>query len=259
MPGMLSDMPARAETVEAIERATLAAVPPDAVEELGGWLLALDAGTVGRAHSAVPLAHRAPPPGLWREMEARYAAHGLPAVFRLPQKPCFDALRSALAAEGYHANQPTLVKTGDTRTLARLADAAGVTVSDRVGAAAAAVFLGEGFDATDGAHRVRLLRRAVSAVHASVSVDGAVVAVGTACFGHGWVGLHGMRTVPAFRGRGHASQILAALGAAALSRGAEKAFLQVDAASAARPLYRRAGFAAAWTYAYWRLPRPTPA
>jgi hypothetical protein len=38
--------------VEAIERATVAAVSPEAVEELDGWLLAFDTGTVGRAKSA---------------------------------------------------------------------------------------------------------------------------------------------------------------------------------------------------------------
>lgn len=40
-----------------IERATLAAVSPQTVEELPGWLLPLDTGTVGRAISAVPLSH----------------------------------------------------------------------------------------------------------------------------------------------------------------------------------------------------------
>ena len=43
--------------VEAIERATVAAVSPLAVEELDGWLLPFDDGTVKRARSAVPL-HR---------------------------------------------------------------------------------------------------------------------------------------------------------------------------------------------------------
>ena len=40
-----------------IERATLAAVSPQAVEELPGWLLPFDTSTVGRAISAVPLTH----------------------------------------------------------------------------------------------------------------------------------------------------------------------------------------------------------
>ena len=252
MPSMLSDIP---DPVEAIERATLAAVPPDTVEEAGGWLLALDRGTVGRAHSAVPLAHIAPLPGLWREMAARYEAHALPPVFRLPQLPCFDTLRAELAAHGYAGHQPTLVQTGNVDALAWLADARSVNLSDRFDAEAVDVFLGEGFDPVDGAHRVRLLRRAASAVHANVRVDGRVVAVGSACFGSGWMGVHGMRTLPGHRGQGLASQILAAFGAAALARGVHNVFLQVDASSLALPLYRRAGFTPAWTYAYWRQPR----
>lgn len=222
------------------------------MEERDGWLLGFDPGTVGRAHSAVPLAHMAPSSGLWREIEARYAAHGLPAVFRVPELPCFDALRHTLSARNYRLHQPTLVKLGDARGLSRLADPAGVDLSTTVDGEWAAVFLGNGFDAVDGAHRVRLLGRAAQAVHACVRVDGCVVAVGSACVAHGWVGVHGMRTAPAYQGRGLTSRILASFGAYALERGVERVFLQVDAANPARALYRRAGFTAAWTYAYWR-------
>jgi hypothetical protein len=42
-----------AADIEAIERATLAAVSPRRLEELPGWLLAFDEGTIGRARSAV--------------------------------------------------------------------------------------------------------------------------------------------------------------------------------------------------------------
>ena len=41
--------------IESIERATLAAVAPERVEALPGWLLPMDHGTVGRAHAAVAL------------------------------------------------------------------------------------------------------------------------------------------------------------------------------------------------------------
>ena len=46
--------------VESIERATQDAFPPLAMEELPGWLLGLDPGKVGRAHSAAPLQHTEP-------------------------------------------------------------------------------------------------------------------------------------------------------------------------------------------------------
>ena len=52
--------------VEAMERATVEAVAPPEVLEIGGWLVPLDATTVGRAKSAVP--HR----GLNREVQLRH-------------------------------------------------------------------------------------------------------------------------------------------------------------------------------------------
>ena len=48
------------EQIEAIERATVAAVSPDDQAEIAGWILPFDAGTVGRAKSAVPLVHTQP-------------------------------------------------------------------------------------------------------------------------------------------------------------------------------------------------------
>ena len=65
-------------------------------------------------------------------------------------------------------------------------------------------------------------------------------------------GVHGMRTAPAYRGKGHASAILAALGRAARDRGVTRVFLQVEEANPARRIYRAAGFSPAWRYHYWR-------
>ena len=49
-----------AAEVEAIERATAEAVAPEVVHELDGWVVPLDAGTIGRAKAAFPLRHDAP-------------------------------------------------------------------------------------------------------------------------------------------------------------------------------------------------------
>ncbi|WP_411287228.1 GNAT family N-acetyltransferase, partial [Phenylobacterium sp.] len=118
-------------------------------------------------------------------------------------------------------------------------------------AAWGAVFLGEGFDPEEGAGRVAALSRAPDAVYAQVREDGVTVAVGVATFGHGWAGIHGMRTAQARRGRGLASQVLAALGQAIAARGVDQVFLQVEEANDARSLYRKAGFVEAWSYRYW--------
>jgi ribosomal protein S18 acetylase RimI-like enzyme len=236
--------------IEAIERATFAAVPPRAQEEWDGWLLGLDDGTVGRCHSAVPLNHAAPGDDALHAIEARYAAAGLPPVFRIPEVPAFDALRAQLRAAGYAGTKPTLVQ------LARLTEAeevAGVELAASPDAGWEQVFLGEGFDPVDGRSRLAVLRRSRSAVFASIREGARTVACGSACFSHDWCGVHGMRTAPDRRGRGLANQVLQALARAAQARGVTRAFLQVDQANAtAQALYRRRGFATAWAYAYWQ-------
>ncbi|WP_298925146.1 GNAT family N-acetyltransferase [uncultured Ramlibacter sp.] len=243
------------DDIEAIERATLAAVPPATLEEVHGWLLGLDSGTVGRAHSALPLRHDLPPAAsAVQAIEARYAAKGLRCVLRLPHVAAFDSLRAGIAPRYSDTSSPVLVQVGTVQALAQLAGgSAAVQVADVPDAGWASVFLGEGFDPVDGASRVAILRRARDSVFASVQIDGRVVAVGCAGFSQGWVGIHGMRTAPACRGRGCAASILQAFAREAQVRGIARAFLQVEEANTgAQTLYRRAGFSTAWTYSYWR-------
>ncbi len=245
--------------IEAIERATLAAVAPAAMEELPGWLLGLDPGTVGRSHSAVPLQHSQPQEGVLTAIEARYAAHGRDPVFRLPDVAGFDGLCAALAGRGYARSQLTQVQIGSAQAMARLVQGPAADVAATPDAAWASVFLGEGFDAVDGANRVRALSQAPDAVFASVQVEGRAVAAGMACFSHGWASVHGMRTAPGHRGQGLAGRILATLARQAQARAITSVFLQVEAQnSPAQALYRRAGFGAAWTYAYWRKASSLP-
>jgi GNAT superfamily N-acetyltransferase len=242
------------EMIEAIERATLDAMPPQRLAHWGEWLLPFDDGTVGRSHSTVPLRHATPPPETLTELERRYRAQSLPLVLRLPEIPAFEALQAQLDAQGYRRAKPTLVQVG---TLAALASPHAVTgsieVTDRPGADWEQVFLGEGFDPVDGASRLGILRRGSQSVFAGLRVDGRIVAVGSACVSHGWCGLHGMRTLPAWRGRACASALIASLGRAAGERGATQCFLQVDASNAiARSLYAQRGFTTSWAYAYWQ-------
>ncbi|MDM0055126.1 GNAT family N-acetyltransferase [Variovorax fucosicus] len=239
--------------IEAIERATLAAVSPQTVEELPeGWLLPFDSGTVSRAKTALPLRHVAPGPGLVERIEARYHAHGLPPAFRLPDAPCFDAMREVLAHRSYGACKATVTQIGHAQAMGALTAGAPAELDAAPDAGWESVFLGPGFDPVDGASRVRALSRASSTLFASVREDGRTVAAGAIAFGHGWASVHGMRTEQAARGRGLAGRVLAGLAQAALARGVERVFLQVEAGNApALSLYRRAGFSPAWRYAYW--------
>ncbi len=249
--------PLNAADIDAIERATFDAVPPEALGEVAGWLLGSDGGTVGRAHSAVPALHDAGSPACdGSEVEriaAAYAQKGLKAVFRVPVLPSFDDVCTALTAHGYAASKPTRVfVSGATGMLAALPSAGSAELMDQPDDAWRALFLGDGFDPVDGASRVAILGRAQHAAFACVRVNGETVAAGMGSYSHGWVSIHGMRTLPAHRGKGLASAILAAIAREGQSRGLEKAFLQVDASNTgAQSLYLRYGFAPAWDYAYW--------
>ncbi|MBK8742147.1 MAG: GNAT family N-acetyltransferase [Betaproteobacteria bacterium] len=239
--------------IEAIERATVAAVAPQAIEELDGWLLAFDTGAVNRAKCAVPLRHAAPDATVLPAIEARYADRDMPALFRIPDSPAFEAMRVALTGRGYGAGRPTLVQVAAAATVARVSSAAAVELAAAPDTSWAAVFLGAGFDPVDGASRVKALGRTPGSLYASVREDGRAIAAGVGAFGYGWASVHGMRTGQARRGEGLAGRVLAALAAAALERGVERMFLQVEAENPpALALYRRAGFATAWAYEYWQ-------
>jgi ribosomal protein S18 acetylase RimI-like enzyme len=157
-----------------------------------------------------------------------------------------------LGEAGLQARKPTLTMAGPVEGLMALPETAPVEITDGPDGDWAGVFLGPGFDPVDGASRLAILRRGRANVFAGVRVAGDLVAVGSACFAEGWCGVHGMRTVPAARGRGWAGAILAAFGRQAHQRGVESVFLQVEQANApAQALYRRAGLQDAYLYDYW--------
>jgi N-acetylglutamate synthase len=224
------------------------------VQAWDAWLLALDGGTVGRAHSAAPLVHAAPRTDTLAEIERRYRAEGLRTVLRLPQVAAFDGLRRELAASGYAQAKPTFVQAAALDDVASRAPAhEAVVLAGRPGPDWEQVFLGEGFDPADGASRLAILRRGTHSLFASVQREGRTVAVGAACISRHWCGIHAMRTLPAWRGQGLATSIVGALLAAARERGVARTFLQVEQANAAAlSLYARLGYVTAWGCAYWQ-------
>lgn len=243
------------DDIEALERATVAAVSPQALEEMPGWLLPFDSGTVGRARSAVPLAHDAPDAKSIDAIEARYAMRALPVMWRLPHVPAFDAFAKQLQGRGYGAGKPTHVQVAEVASVMKVSPGPFAQTATQPDSAWAAVFVGEGFDPVDGASRVATLSRAPGALFASIREGGETVAAGMGGFSHDWASVHGMRTAQRCRGRGLAGRVLATLAQAARSRGIERIFLQVEASNpSALALYRRAGFTTAWTYSYWKKP-----
>ena len=239
--------------IASIERATLDAVCPAEVHEIPGWLLPYDPLPVGRARSAVPLAHMPLSPAELLPIEAYYQQRDRPTVFRLPESLISPEIGNALQAMGYVGTQAVLVQVAELAGLLRLAPPDAATLSATPSAAWASVYTADGFDPVDGANRVQLLSRSRHVVYACVSEGGQALAAGTGSISQGWLSIHGMRTAPGAQGRGLASRILAGLAAHAAAQGVQRVFLQVEDDNAvAQGLYRKAGFATAWRYHYWR-------
>lgn len=236
--------------IERLERDTVAAVAPPETVEIAGWLAPLDDGTIGRARSAVPLRHDVGPEAIG-EIEDTYRRRGLRPAFRIADVAALEPVRAELARRGFTAQQPTIFKTGSVERLATFSEGC-AEILNAPDPAWSAVFLGEGFDPVDGAHRVAALTRSPGAAYGAAGAEGRTCAVGVMSFGLGWAGIHGMRTAPGHRGQGYASAILATLGRVARARGVKQVFLQVEEANPARAIYRRAGFTPAWRYHYWR-------
>jgi N-acetylglutamate synthase len=243
-----------ATDVETIERATLSAVAPERIDGLDGWMLPMDTGTVGRAHSAVPLHHGVHDPALVDHIAQCYRDAGFRPVFRLPDLPSFEPWWPLLTARGFRREQPTLTQTGTLDGLLELAETCdGVSLDPGPDAAWMAMFLGEGLDPVDGASRSKALSRAQGTLFASLRENGQTLACGAACYAQGWLSMHGLRTAASQRGRGLAGRMIRAMALEAQRRGIQRAFLQVDGSNApALSLYRRAGMGTAWAYAYWR-------
>ena len=249
----MQDLSRDDDAIASLERATLDAVAPPTVLEIDGWLLPFDTSTIGRAKSAVPLRHHHINPAQLGTIEALYAERGLQAAFRLADVPGLRDVQTELTRLGYLAQQPTLVQGGTVAAMRALCNGEPARVTDGPSPAWSSVYIAEGFDPVDGAHRVQALSRSAHVVYAHVKEDGQSVAAGTAALSQGWASIHGMRTVPARRGQGLASRILGGLADTATQRGLERVFLQVEEGNAAAlALYARAGFATAWHYHYWR-------
>ena len=243
-----------AEDAEAIERATLRALPPRVLETDDGWLLCANDGVISRANSVVPFGD-----GLDR-LDAKidraitfYDRQGLKPAFRVSPFSRPSDLSEALAARGFTPGMTTQVMTmpnegHDNRALS-------VALTSSTDPSWRALFIAPGFGASEADIRIETLSRGEGTRFASLAANGEVVAIGAGSLSGAWVGVHGMRTKAEHRGIGYAAAILYRLLADARDRGAERAFLQVEESNRdAMRLYERLGFSAAYAYDYWRRP-----
>ena len=243
-----------AADAEAIERATLRALPPRVCEADDGWLLCANDGVISRANSVVPFDQGED--ALVAKIDraiAFYGRHGLDPAFRVSPFSRPAGLSAALASRGFTPGMTTLVMTMPIEDAG--AGASPVALTTSADASWRALFIAPGIGASEADIRVATLARGEGTRFASLQANGETIAIGAGSISDAWIGVHGMRTKAEQRGRGYGAAVLHRLLADARDRGAERAFLQVEQSNRdAIRLYERLGFSAAYAYDYWRKP-----
>ena len=223
-----------------------------------GWLLFLLAGRAKRARSvnahfcsALPLAQKI------EHCEQLYARHGLPALFRMTPFAHPRDLDTALAQRGYVEFDPTLVQAV---TLER-PPAHGGSLRVEVATPLIDAFVeaaGElrGSSAPERAlHLERLAQSPLDLRPVVAKVDGVPVGAGLLSIDAGIAGVFDVVTAEGVYGQGIGTAVVGTLLSRAWERGIRHAFVQVTQDNApAVALYRKFGFATAYSYRY--LARP---
>ena len=207
----------------------------------GDWLCKSAPGVSRRSNSANPAGAHARLTGAGIErIDAVYRKLGQVTYVRLPSV-LGEAPDRLLEARGYTAEGWSLTLMGPLQATAPAVDvelsslpspewlAALNRINGREGEPAKV------FDAV-------LAQIDVPAAFAAVRREGEIVSAAYAAASDGWLCLEAVATDPAWRGRGLAGEIIAALFAWGAGRGARAAGLQVQADNApAQTLYRRLG------------------
>jgi N-acetylglutamate synthase len=230
-------------------------------ERLGGWLLRAGEGFTGRANSA--LAAGAPGLPLADAVETVrhwYAARGLPPMVAVPYplgRPEASAVDRFLAGRGWTVRPGAATVMVTALAAEGLPAPAGppgvrgaeVRVEPEPGDDWLRLYRYRGQDLPPIARR--LLLSAPWQGFGSIRDDGRVIATGRVAGAGDWAGLTAVEVHPAYRRRGLASAVTAALAAHAAGQGATGLYLQVeDGNTGARALYRRVGFTGHHGYHY---------
>nr|WP_238344908.1 GNAT family N-acetyltransferase [Actinopolymorpha cephalotaxi] len=239
--------------------------PATVTERLGGWLLQAADGFTGRANSVVPAGD--PGCGLdeaLRRVAAFYAAAGLPPRIQvLVGTPLEDELLArgwrprASGKRGFDTTDVRVAPVADVLsrtgppavevTLAGEPDQAWLELYGRSGPAARKV-LGGG----DHVALARLTASAAGEAGEAGEAGDDLVGIGRGVVTGRWLGLSAVEVVPAYRRRGLARSVLAALGTWGRDLGATWAYLQVAADNTgALGLYDRLGFRLDHQYRYY--------
>jgi GNAT superfamily N-acetyltransferase len=237
-----------------VEEASLNALQTQRQYFYDGWLLRVSPGKARRARSinahfgsTLPIGDKI------AYCERLYRARDLPVLFRITPFVHPANLEAELNARGYASFDPTYVQVTALSQPPELRDCDGVEiVTPAIDAFADAVaLLQESSREQRDAYYERMANTPQPARYLMARYEGRVVGVGTVMLEDGLAGIFSMATAPDMRKRGVASALLSRLLTWAWEHGASHAYLQVESTNpAAVSVYRRFGFATAYTYHY---------
>ncbi|WP_442945929.1 GNAT family N-acetyltransferase [Nonomuraea sp. LPB2021202275-12-8] len=245
--------------VRGLQERTARALPPEHVEDAGGWWLRHAPSCAWWIGTVLP--HGDAGPGeLARRVAAAeefYAGRGAVARFQISPGACPEGLDAFLAERGYLRQSPVSLQVAPTARVLERARAGSLRVRLADRPTRAWFESWHAVNGGDSRSEWDLLGRVERpAAYATAMIGGDVVAVGRAVADTGWVGVFGMATLPEARGRGAARTVLAALARWADAHRAEHMYLQVERDNlAAIRLYERMGFGEICGYHY-RIPDP---
>lgn len=238
-----------------IEEAGLNASAPPQQLLIDGWLVRFSPGKARRARSVnavapgrLPLAEKLT---LCRRV---FDEAGLPMLMRLTPFSQPEGLAEQLAQIGMRSFELTGVMVNpQPQALGPEPLPAGTTLAP-IGHEAFAQIIGGLRGSTLAqrqAHGQRIVNSPVPFLAHVIKREGEVVGCGQYALEGALVGLYDVFTTPSARGQGLARLLCSHLLAEAVARGATTAYLQVDSGNhPARAVYRRLGFADAYTYHY---------
>jgi GNAT superfamily N-acetyltransferase len=246
---------ATAQLLSRIEDAGLNASAPSQQRLIDGWLLRFSPGKARRARCVNAVAAgRLPVADKLALCEAVYAEVGLPLIVRITPFSEPLGLDRSLADAGMRSVSETRVMMlPDLSRIVAPAMPRGV-MPQRLGHEAFAQTVGQLRGSTLAqrqAHAQRLVHAPVPFSGQALKWGSEVAVCAQTAIERDLVGLYDIYTAPAHRNRGLARLLCEHLLAQARSQGARVAYLQVDRDNEpARALYRRLGFADAYSYHY---------
>jgi ribosomal protein S18 acetylase RimI-like enzyme len=238
-----------------IEDAGLNASAPPQQRWLDGWLLRLSPGKAKRARCVNAVAAgRLPTREKLALAQAVYAEADLPMIVRITPFTLPSGLDRLLESLGLQRFDDTRVMVLDSLAGLQVSALPADTTLHCIGLDAFAQRVGtlrSSAISQRQAHAERLTLSPVPFTAFELKVQGEVLACGQFAQEADLVGLYDVFTAPEARGRGLATQLCTHLLAQARSRGARRAYLQVEGDNhPARTVYHRLGFADGYAYHY---------